>query len=83
MDKPTFDKLTKFAQNIVDSTPREGLEDEWVEYEAGDDIFDVNIWFEDGPVRATAYPTRILPNGYRETIGTIYCNIPIKERDHV
>ena len=84
MNKATFDKLTKFAQDIVDSTPREGLEDEWVEYDAGDEIFDVNIWFEDGPIMATVYPTRTLPNGHRETISDqTFCSLPIKESGNV
>ena len=85
MDKTTFDKLTKFAQDIVDSTPEDfRMEDEWFEYDTGDEIFDVNIWFEDGPIRATVSPTRTLPNGYRETVcDQTFCSLPIKENRYV
>ena len=82
MDKPTFDKVTKFAQDIVDSTPREGLEDEWVEFS---NEIDVNIWWEEGEsIRATAYPILITSDGYATTnVDQIYCSIPIKEKRYV
>ena len=82
MDKPTFAKLTKFAQDIVDSTPREELEDEWFEFS---NEIDVNIWWEEGePIRATSYPILITSDGYATTnIDQIYCNIPIKENRYV
>ena len=85
MNKQTFDELTKFAQAIVDSTPEDfRMEDEWFEYDAGDETFDINIWFEDGPIMATVYPTRTLPNGHRETISDqTFCSLPIKESGNV
>ena len=109
MTKATFKKLTKFAQDIVDSTPKEHLEDEWFEFDTGNEILDINIWMEtrlvepdetnagsartqdgitggyyepwwDSPIRATAFTTRLIPGGYRETVtDQIYCNIPIDE----
>ena len=84
MNKATFDELTKFAQAVVDSTPEDfRMEDEWFEYDAGDETFDINIWFEDGPIRATAYPTRLLPNGNRETVcDQVFCSLPITEKSN-
>ena len=55
MTKEEYTKATEFAQSIIDSTPREDLEDHWVEF--SDDI-DINIWFDESPIYATAYPIR-------------------------
>ena len=44
-----------FAQSIIDSTPKEDLEDHWVEFS---DTVDINIWHDESPIYATAYPIR-------------------------
>jgi len=78
MDQITFEKLTKFAQDIVDSGTMVNNDDWWEEFDTGNEILDVNIWLEDGPIRATAYPTRTLPTGYRETVtDQVFCSLPI------
>jgi len=96
MNKATFGNLTKFAQNIVDSKPKDQLEDYWIEFDTGNEILDINIWWdEDVPIRAVAFPTRELPDGYRTTvcggvewqlpvretiIDQVFCDIPVKEK---
>ena len=76
MNKATFDELTKFAQNIVDSTPKDQLEDEWIAF---NDEIDVNIWWEeDEPIRATAYPITFDSDGYATThTDQEFCDIPL------
>ena len=63
-----LNKATEFAQSIIDSTPKEQLEDHWTEFS---DTVDINIWFDGnirgGHIHATAYPIRIDEHGYKYT----------------
>ena len=60
-----FFQATQFAQEIINKTPRDQLEDDWHEF--SDDI-DINIyWIEDGPITAVAYPIRVGDDGLRWT----------------
>lgn len=60
-----FFQATQFAQEIINKTPRDQLEDDWHEF--SDDI-DINIyWIEDGPITAVAYPIRVDEYGFSRT----------------
>ena len=60
-----FFQATQFAQEIINKTPRDQLEDDWHEF--SDDI-DINIyWIEDGPITAVAYPIRVDDYGFSRT----------------
>jgi hypothetical protein len=60
-----FFQATQFAQDIINKTPRDQLEDDWHEF--SDDI-DINIyWIEDGPITAVAYPIRVDEYGFSRT----------------
>ena len=60
-----FFQATQFAQEIINKTPRDQLEDDWHEF--SEDI-DINIyWIEDGPITAVAYPIRVGDDGLRWT----------------
>ena len=74
MDKQTFDNLTKFTQDIVDSLPRVELEDNWFQF---NDQIDVNIWWEeDNAIKATAYPIKTDKRGFLYTdISQEFCEI--------
>ena len=76
MDETTYNNLIKFTQNIVDSTPKVALEDDWFQF---NDAIDVNIWWEeDGPIRATAYPITFDSDGYATThTDQEFCEIPL------
>jgi hypothetical protein len=58
------DAATKFAQLIIDSTPRDQLSDYWVQF---NDTFDINIWFDESPIYATLYPIRVDKEGNKYT----------------
>ena len=79
MTKEEYVKATEFAQSIIDSTPREDLEDHWVEF--SDDI-DINIWFDESPIYATAYPIRKTEEtGLRYTdTSHVFATLNVKER---
>jgi len=64
MSKDELIQATEKAQSIITSTPREELEDFWVEFSP---TIDINIWFEDGPIKATAYPIKTHLDGHRYT----------------
>jgi len=64
MTREEYTEATEFAQSIIDSTPRDQLEDHWAEFS---DSIDINIWFDDSPIYATAYPIRVDKNGNRYT----------------
>ena len=78
MNKATFDKLTKFTQNIVDSIPREELEDNWFQF---NNQIDVNVWWEeDSAIKATAYPIKTDKRGFLYTdIAQEFCMVPVSE----
>ena len=79
MTKEDFIKATEFAQSVIDSTPREDLEDHWVEF--SDDI-DINIWFDESPIYATAYPIRVGEDGYKYTdTSHVFASLKVKEQD--
>ena len=79
MDETTYNNLIKFTQNIVDSTPKVALEDDWFQF---NDAIDVNIWWEeDGPIRATAYQIRADEKGYRYTdTSHVFATLDVVER---
>ena len=54
----------EFAQSIINSKPRKDLEDYWVEFS---DTIDINIWFDESPIYATAYPIKIDDSGHKYT----------------
>ena len=64
MTREEFTKATEFAQSVINSNPRDQLEDHWVEFS---DTIDINIWFDESPIYATAYPIRVDENGYKYT----------------
>tara|TARA_Y100000361_G_C10856638_1_gene187156 strand:+ start:11 stop:427 length:417 start_codon:yes stop_codon:yes gene_type:complete len=65
MTPKQFFQATQFAQDIINKTPRDQLEDDWHEF--SDDI-DINIyWIEDGPITAVAYPIRVDEYGFSRT----------------
>ena len=65
MTQKQFFQSTQFAQDIINKTPRDQLEDDWHEF--SDDI-DINIyWIEDGPITAVAYPIRVDEYGFSRT----------------
>jgi len=75
MTKDEYLQATKFAQSIVDSTPKEDLEDHWVEFS---DTVDINIWHDYSPIYATAYPIRIDEDGHRYTdINHVHCILEV------
>ena len=79
MTKEDFIKATEFAQSVIDSTPRKDLEDHWVEF--SDDI-DINIWFDESPIYATAYPIRVGEDGYKYTdTSHVFATLKVKEQD--
>ena len=79
MTKEDYIKATEFAQSIIDSTPREDLEEHWGEF--SDDI-DINSWFDESPIYATAYPIRVGEDGYKYTdTSHVFATLKVKEQD--
>ena len=77
MTKEEYIKATEFAQSIIDSTSRDQLEDHWAEFS---DTIDINIWFDESPIYATAYPIRVGEDGYKYTdTSHVFATLNVRE----